>query len=67
MRKLLLREQVPPTELMGAPEEMEVYLRSFSSNWEDKSSGMRGPLNYYRTAELRFPQEKGEETGCRTE
>ncbi|KAG9019473.1 hypothetical protein FRB90_001947 [Tulasnella sp. 427] len=59
LRRLLFSGQSSRrTDLLELPE-MEVYLRSFSSTWEEKGSGMQGPLSYYRTGQLRVTEERG--------
>jgi len=57
LRELLVGDALYRSDLLSV-EEMEVYLRSFSPNWEDKGSGMRGPLAYYKNWERRVDEEK---------
>lgn len=59
LRRLLLGPQSPRHSDLLDLVEAEVYLRSFSPTWEEKGSGMQGPLSYYRTGQLRVAEEKG--------
>lgn len=59
LRRVLLRARSPRRSDLLEAEEFEVYLRSFSQTWEEKGSGMQGPLSYYRTGQLRVEEEKG--------
>lgn len=58
LRRLLLGPQSPRHSDLLDLVETEVYLRSFSPTWEEKGSGMQGPLSYYRTGQLRVAEEK---------